>query len=203
MEVLYFKFIGQISCNSHEYYTCNTSISIGQKGGVCASVDFNSSQTQLWKKSRSGTTDTSSSLLTKRWVKELQEGVVGALTDASAGTAMPRLCSCCLPIERGAGSQKAGKLPRLCQSAQFQPISTTLKRSMQTSLPTAIHSCRGNDLLTFVWFLHPSLIEIHTASLAWLSCPLDPGWCSAETKVSSTVAAKKMPTSLSNLSGRD
>lgn len=31
----------------------------------------------------------------------------------------------------------------------------------------------GNDLLIFVWFLHPALIEIHTASLAWLSCPLD------------------------------
>ena len=27
----------------------------------------------------------------------------------------------------------------------------------------------GDDLLISVWFLHPALIEIHTASLAWLS----------------------------------
>lgn len=145
MEVLYFKFIGQISCNSHEYYTCNISVSMGQKRGAGAPGGFQQHSDSGLEKSRSGNRDKCSSLA------YLLMRVVGALVDASTGTMMiPRLCSCCFPIEQGPGSQKAGKLPCLCYSVQFQPNIYHTPAINKEFFTNSSPCLQGDDLLACV-----------------------------------------------------
>lgn len=155
----YFTFIGQIPRNSHEYHLCNTSRSMGRRGSSRRPWWISSTVRLEAKVGRKGTRvafcppkDAS-----VRW------------RGGQAGSAMAREHPCCLPIEQGTrrpGSQ--GSNPACTSLLNFSPISITLRRSMRSSSSTTKHAW-GNDLLISVWFPHPMLIEIHTASLVWLS----------------------------------
>lgn len=92
--------------------------------------------------------------------------LAGALTDAGSGTVMSHWCPCSLPIEQGPGGQETTLPAPVCSiSARYLSHSADRWRVLhqQPTMPV------GDDLLISVWFLHPALIEIHTASLAWLS----------------------------------
>lgn len=165
VKVLYFKFIGQIPCNSHEYYTCDTSRSMGRGGRSGCPWWFSSTVKLRTKVILQGHNLGMKKGAAGAKVKEQ----VGSVTDAGSCTAMTHWCPCC-SLKQGPRSQENNLV---CTSLlNFSPISITLDQSMESSLPAANRACRA-DLLISLWFLHPTWMEIHTASLAWLSCPLD------------------------------
>lgn len=193
VEVQYFKFIGQIPCNSHEYDTCNTSRSRG-RGGRSRCPWWISSTVRLKTEVRhQGHNQLPAHLA-------MSEGAAGvqvkeqtvSVTDAGSGRAMPHWCPCCLPIEPGAWRPGAKETTLPAPVCSISARYLTLGRSMKSSSPTANHAW-GDDLLISVWFLHLTLIEIHTASLAWLSCPLDTD-LSQQAQRSESITDKKKTT---------
>lgn len=144
VEVLYFKFVGQISCKSHEYYTCNTSISMGQRGEGRSGC---SSHRQLCKKSRSGSSH-----------REMREwrGLMPALVQR---------CLACAPAVWSLSRETLRHWANLLNFSPYVP-----HRNDQWRLPPAPAEGTTPGLC-----LISSLIEIHTASLAWLSCPPEAG----------------------------
>lgn len=123
------------------------------------------------EESRSGIRDTTSSLLTW-WVRELLvsgEEAAGSFdwcwrwySDASL---VPPLFAHWAEAWGPEGRETTLPAPVCSISARYLSHSADRWRVLhqQPTMPV------GGDLLISVWFLHPALIEIHTASLAWLS----------------------------------
>lgn len=169
VEVLYSKFIGQIPRNFS--WIPVPVMHLDQCVGVPEQetlVNSNNSQGSAWEEWRSGTRDTSISHLT--W------GVRELLGLRGKGCRGFDWCRCwysgawLVPLrfaywDRPPEARSGTTLPVCSISARYLSPSADRWRVLhpQPTVPV------GDDLLIFVWFLHPTLIEIHTASLAWLS----------------------------------
>lgn len=136
-------------------------------------MNFNNSQTQLLTNQGQalGTQAALCSLVSER-----ESGRGSAQGSWQALWLMLPLVNRCLarapavcPLSWRPGGHKAGKQACLHQSAQFQPDIYHTQAINEEFFTNSQPCLWGDDLLIFVWFLHPSLIEIHTASLAWLS----------------------------------
>lgn len=140
-----------------------------EEGGAGAPGEFH--QQSDWKP-RSDTGDTSSFGSPKdEWVSCRGSGEgAGGLCDRCSlqhgnGSLVPLLFAY---WARDPEARSQGSNPACTSLLNFSPISITLGWSMRSSSSTTKRAW-GDDLLISVWFLHPTLIEIHTASLAWLS----------------------------------
>lgn len=130
--------------------------------------NFNNSHTQFCENQGQGHSQLPGPLQMRAAGAQGRE-LPGALTDTSPGTATSLQCPCCLPIEPGPRGQKSRKQPCPEPSAQFQPGIYHTQPDRWRVLHQQPAMPAGDDLLISLWFLRPALIEIHTASLTWLS----------------------------------
>lgn len=166
--IQYFKFIGRIPHNCPEYNTCHTSKSMGRGGRSIYSsvVNLISSKSQ-------GQGD---ALGTRHLSSHLQkgQGAARALSEEAGWIScrvgeMPWWWPCWVPIEHRAKWAEGREtiLPDLICSILGQYLSHLVY--WQRVLFSISNGAWGDDLLIPSWFLHPTLMESHSASLACLS----------------------------------
>lgn len=143
----------------------------GQEGGAGRPWGISNSPTQLQrtKVGHQGHDQLSAHL---RWVRELQSSgqAAGGCFDwcwlwCSDVSLVPLLFAHWARARRLEAKETTLPAPVCSISARYLSHSGDRWRLLhqQPAMPV------GDDLLISVWFLHPALIEIHTASLAWLS----------------------------------